>query len=599
MVQDAKAPGREQGRGLGLSRAGALCLLGLAVACAPSDGVEATGDTAPLEEAVVLLPPAGQLNRISLAVRGVRPTPAELRQVTEDPSLRDVLLEEWLHSEAFGDTVRDLHAEALLVRADTEDILPGVAELEGFDQHQIYTSSSEAALILAEDVVSQDLPYTDVLTADYTWADSILAAAWGLSYDPDGPTWQRTHWVDGRDHAGVLSDSSLWLRHVSNGANYHRGRANFVARTFLCADFDDRDVLAETVVDVADPAAVSEAVRSDASCVSCHQSLDPLAGFFWGLKSDIPRSSILRAYSQECREEYRDMATGEDYCYPLRIFNPEFENDWELHDLRPPGFYGHRGSGLGGLGASIIDDPRFASCTVRRFAGYLSQTPLDEVPDRHVAQLQDRFVQSGFSAIELVRDIVTDDRFLADHATSDAYDEDVTGPQILRPEQLARTLEATTGFRWRVAPDGPGCIDTETECWGEDDLLTSDNYGFRAMSGGIDSVRVIRPTHTPTPSKQLVLEKVAGEAAAYVVEHDLTRPVSQRHLLKGVEADTTEEVAIRAQLVELTAALHGRLLTADDPEIDALWALWSGFPIDRSWDLVIWAMLRDPGMVLY
>ncbi len=567
--------------------------------CPSSSGPGAAGDTAPPKDRVVLLSPAAQLSRISLAVRGVRPTPTELRQVTADPSLRDVFLDEWLYSDAFGATMRDLHAEALLVRADTEDILPGVAELAGFDQKQIYTSMSEASLMLVEDIIQSDLPYSDILTADHTWADAIMAAAWGLSFDPEGPDWQRTRWVDGRPHAGVLSDSTLWLRHVSNGANYHRGRANFVARTFLCADFDDRDVIAPIAVDVADPEAVAEAVLNDASCVSCHQSLDPLAGFFWGVKSDIPRSSILRAYSQDCKEEYREMATGKDYCYPLRLFNPEFEHDWELHSLRPPAFYGKRGAGLDELGTSVVEDPRFATCTTRRFASFLTQTPIKEVDDREVARLQDRFTHGGFSARELVRDVVTSPSFLAAHALDEASGDDVIGPQILRPEQLARVLEATTGFRWLAAPDGPDCIETESECWGSDDLLTSDNYGFRAMSGGIDSVRVTRPTHTMTPSKQLVLETVTGDAAAYVVAHDFARPVSQRHLLKGVEAETTEEALIRAQLVELTAALHGRLLTADDPEIDALWDLWSGFDLDRSWTLVIWTLLRDPAMVLY
>jgi hypothetical protein len=579
-----------------------LWALLLVLGCAPDRGGEPRreADSAPPTVEVVPLDGPAQLTRISLAIRGVRPTPSELRAVVQDPSVRDRLLDDWLRGNAFGATVRDLHAEDLRVRADTGDLLPAVAELEGVDQHAIYAAMSEAPLVLVEQLVHDDRPYTEVVTADHVWADEVFATIWGLPYDTDGPDWQRTQWTDGRAHAGLLSHSSLWLRHVSNGGNFHRGRANVVARTFLCADFDDRDVLASTAVDVSDPEEVASATRNDPACVSCHQSLDPLAGFFWGYKGDILRSSVLRAYDFDCREEYRDLATGRDYCYPLRLFNPEFEHDWEQHGLRPPGFYGQPGQGMAELGAMIAEDPRFSACSVRRFAGYLTQTPADEVPDAEVARLQDRFVDSGFSARALVRDIVTSQRFLASHDPGGSSDA-VVGAQILRPEQLARSLEALTGFAWRAAPDGADCGDTPTGCWGEDDLLASDNHGFRSMFGGTDGVRTVRPTHTPTPTRLLVLEAVAGEAAAFVVDHDLERPVSQRRLLTHVTSDTTDEGLVRAQLVELQAALHGRLSTPDAAEIDALWELWSALPGEpaRRWSLTLSAMLRDPAMVLY
>ncbi len=593
-------------------------LAGLAVACAqvPADREDAviprdpgtlttaSADTGVGEPAVAMLSPLQQLTRVSLAVRGVRPSPEQLLSVRAEPERLHAYLDDWLESPEFAATMRDLHAEALLVRADTGHIFPSVADLAGYDQQQIFASMSEAPLVLVEDIVMSDRPYTEIVTADSMWADDIVATAWGLSYDPDGPTWQRSHWSDGRKHAGVLSDSALWLRHVSNGSNFNRGRANFIARTFLCSDFNDRDITVSGDIDVSDEFAVAEAVREDPNCVACHQALDPLAGFFWGYKRDMLPSAILRAYREDCREEYLGMATGKDYCYPLRLFNPEFEHDWELFDLRAPGYYGQSGQGVDELGAYIASDPRFAQCTARRFYAYLTQTRTPDVPLDEVVRLQAHFTESGFSARELVREIVTSPSFLADHAASEEHADQVVGPQLLRPEQYARTLAQLTGFEWRVVPDTSLCAQNGSDCWGEDNLMLSDAYGFRAMSGGIDSFLVNQPTHTMTPGKVLVFDKVAGEAAAFVVQSDLDSPVSQRLLLERVEADTVDESTIRVQLVELALRLHGRLYDVDHEEVDALWELFdtlhrSGVAPERAWTLILTAMLQEPAMVMY
>ena len=200
------------------------------------------------------------LVRVSLTLRGVRPSPTEVEAVLADPAAIDTLVDEWLASEAFGETVKDLHAELFLLRTDTTYQLPVLGPLTaaGYSQAEVHHSTVEAPLELVREVVVDDRPYGEILTADYTVANAVVADIYGLPYDRELGGWQHTHWTDGRPQSGVLSDSEMWRRHVSNAANFHRGRANFVSRTFLCEDIGGRDVFVEGGVDISDELAVAQ-----------------------------------------------------------------------------------------------------------------------------------------------------------------------------------------------------------------------------------------------------------------------------------------------------------------------------------------------------
>ena len=134
------------------------------------------------------LPIAARAVRISVALRGIRPTEAELATVVADPAALDLLIDRWLADPAFGETVRDLHAERFELRADQKIPWPALGPLTGTPTGEISRAMSEQALRLVERVVTEDWPYTDILTTGETEADAILAAAWGLPFDPSGPS---------------------------------------------------------------------------------------------------------------------------------------------------------------------------------------------------------------------------------------------------------------------------------------------------------------------------------------------------------------------------------------------------------------------------
>jgi hypothetical protein len=564
---------------------------------------------------VAYLSPADHLTRASLVLRGIRPTVAELQQVTADPGALPALVDAWVDSAEFGLTMRDLHAELLLVRTDTQFQLPVLGPLAaaGYDQEDVYRATTESPLVFVESVVTQDLPYTTVVTADWMMTNAVLAAMYGLAFDPNGAEWQESRWSDGRPLAGLLSDSELWRRHVSNGYNFHRGRANVVADKFLCEDFASRDVRVEGGVDLADPFAVAEAVGSNPTCVGCHQALDPFAAFFWGYKEQIMRNAVSSAYASSCAypwdngidpDELHGSYRPEHFCYPLKFYEATQQDGWLEYGLPAPAFYGVPASDTADLGQMISEDPRFSLCTVRNFVSYFAQVERNEVPLELATSLRDTFAASGFSAKALAKAIVLSDAFRSSHKTDPRETAFVPDAIVVRPEQYQRQVAALTGFTWETNADPAGCQSPNNTCWENVDLLVTDRFGYRAMFGGVDGLQVTHPIYGATPTKVLVMDVFSGEAAGFVVDADFELPAGERRLFTEVEPTTEDEAAVRGQLVALHGALLGDLVEPNGAAVDATYALFVGAlalgdtPAE-AWTLVVSAMLQDPRMVFY
>jgi hypothetical protein len=563
-----------------------------------------TVDPAP-EPAVLRVPldPHESVVRASMTVRGIRPSADEIAQVEADPASLSDLVDAWLDSPEFLETIKDMHAEQLLVRTDANaDLqLPAEGPLSNRSVGEISTSVQEEPLRFIEHVVANDLPYTDVVDGDYTVADDIIATVYGLPYDPAGPEFQVTTWVDGRANAGVIASSQLWRRHLSAGNSFNRGRANIISDLFICEDISARDVSITSSINIADPLEVASAVASDPACVSCHQTLDPLAGAWWGWIGRLNSNVVSGAYQADCRTSDDVVNPGkaealpyELTCYPTHMYQPENEGGWEAQELRPPAYFGQPMTDLADLGHYIAQDPRFANCTARRFASWFGQIERDLVPADRVAEWGSHFAAGGFDTKALVKEIVLSDDFL-----SRAAGEDPTGvPALLaRPEAYARTVSALTGFEWWVNPSA-SCV----TCGGDVDLLRSDLFGFRAMAGGLDGFLVTRPTFLPTATRSLTDSRAAELAASWVVESDTALPDAGRKLFAGIDLQSDDEATVRGGL----ALLHERILGAPPEPIDTdeAWALFSGArdggePATGCWKLATALLLQDPRLVVY
>jgi len=569
-------------------------VLGIAlVGCGQTaDPAEQTTTEPPAEvEPVVLLEPAQQLVRASMAIRGTRPDPGDVLAVDADPELLSTYVDQYMETEEYLATIRDMHAELLRMRAAVV-LLPPEAALEGERGIDIHRAIVEEPLQLISHIVSNDLPYTDIVTADYSMTSRLGAPLWGADFDPSGADWQVVRYGDDRPAGGILSSNGMWVRHNSNGSNYHRARANTISRALLCNDFLDNDVPITGSVDLSDDAAVAHAVENQAECVSCHQSLDPLAAHMWGFHKDLNFFLVQNAFQAGC-----NVGLG-SVCYPIQVYQARTADDWLEKGLRAPGYFGSDSGDVGDLGAHLAGDSRFSMCTARRFYGYLTQTEADTVPLEIVAALEETLVSSGFDAKALTKAIVMSEPFLAQ--SGGERPEDIVGIQVVRPEQFSRSVAAATGFTWVMNADEDRCESRGRGCWGDTDILADDAWGYRTIYGGIDGNRVTQPTHTMAPAKALVHQALAAEAANFLVDTDFGSPNPR---LLTISAANTEESTVRNQLVDLHLALFGEIVGSDSAEVDASYALFSAALATRdpaaAWRTTATGLLQDPSFIFY
>jgi hypothetical protein len=501
----------------------------------------------------------------------LRPEPEAVAAVRADPEVLPAVLRGWLHDDAFGEALRDQHAETLHLRGHIVGKLPAVGPLEGVDSYALDVALDEAPLHLIDDIVRSGRPYTEIVTTDRTFTNELTAIVHGLPYDPSGPEWQATTWTDGRPAAGLLSDTAVLQRYQSSLSNHHRGRGALTLWALLCDGVLEASVEAGEPPEIDEPA--EDRVRTDPTCSRCHAALDPVSSAFFGFDRYILFKDVNLAYQRGCPEGAP--------CYPLPFWRGDEVDDWQAVDMPAPALRGVPVDGLAGLGQAIAEAPDFATCTAKRFHGWHTGRHPRDVSDEVAEELAEVLVDSGFDARELV-------------IASLLHDELRSGPpRSVRPEELARSLEALTGYRWE-ADIGPSV--------GTVPLAASTEHGFRALLGGTDGWDLLDPTRTSTPAQALVLEWMAREAATHAVTTEQLLPAGQRSLFAVAGPGATGDNEARRQLVHLyDRVLQLRLDTHDD-EIDAalelLRSLESDRPSEEAWAEVLAALFQHDRMVL-
>lgn len=475
--------------------------------------------------------------RASLDLVGRRPDPDTLPQA--DASTLSALVADAQDDPDLGRRAAWLWNQSLHTAAWQDD-LAWLAELPIADQRAI--AWEPLAGIMA--VVNEDRPFTDVLTAPEWPANDRLAALWDIPYTGTDGTWAWTRYDDGRPLAGILSTSALWMRHSADQTNFHRRRANMLARVFLCADFFDRDVQfeADSTLGVGE---VEVAVRETPACVNCHAALDPLAGFLAGFAE---------------RSEPTDLEEGKRYSPWVAAYGAAVSN---------PSYFGHPGQDLTDLGAFMAADPRFARCVVRRAYEGLTNASFDAEPARD--DMVREFVHGGYRWDQLAAAVIETDAWAA---------------PALKRLPADQYLLATS--RVLALPEG------ETGAWaGLDEALLGGQ--LRVLGGDADDVSVLQPASATAPAHLLYTHWVAEVAVPEAVALDRARPPADRVLVPA--ADDPSEDEVRVQLVALFLRVDSLVVEPDGAEVDRLLALWQA--ADQSWDEVLVALLRHPAGRLY
>ena len=167
-----------------------------------------------------------------------------------------------------------------------------------------------APLELIAHVVENDLPYTEIMTAEYVMANPQAAEAYGADTefsDPsdvhefrpskfadyylvdDSRVFRESGWdcpkyivypgdlpVD-YPHAGILNSTVFMLRYPTTATNRNRARSRWTYYHFLGVDIErsaNRTTDAEALKDTNNP------TLNNPHCTACHTQLDPVAGTF-------------------------------------------------------------------------------------------------------------------------------------------------------------------------------------------------------------------------------------------------------------------------------------------------------------------------------
>ncbi|MFT6157503.1 MAG: hypothetical protein ACJA00_000067, partial [Myxococcota bacterium] len=102
------------------------------------------------------LPANELLTRLSLDIRGVRPSADEYERVLDDPEAIEVLVDDYLQDPGFGPRVMDLWSEVYLTRSEGYEVGPDSFSVTAA---AFYSSIGEEPLRILERVATEDLPY--------------------------------------------------------------------------------------------------------------------------------------------------------------------------------------------------------------------------------------------------------------------------------------------------------------------------------------------------------------------------------------------------------------------------------------------------------
>lgn len=540
-----------------------LMILG---ACSGEGAPGADSSASDVREPLTELSAPLLLRRMSLDLRGVLPSIDELDAVEADATQLPIIRDQYLEDPLFEERLVKLLAERWHTRLDEFEIQYYDYQMAPDQEFEFERSVGEEPLRLIAHVIAEDLPWTEIVTADYTMANETLAEIWPLDYPKGGTGWQKSTWQDGRPPVGVLASNGLWWRYVTNISNMNRSRVAAISRLLLCQDMLSRPVSLTGAVALTDEDATSAAIREVPACVACHATIEPLAATLFGFWTVISYNPLeLGTYHAE-RETLGPRYLG-------------FE----------PAYFGQPIEGLVDLGVAIANDPRFYSCAAEQAAELYWRRPVELDDFARIDALRVSFLEQGGTYKNLIREVTDTAEYRVgafdDAATDDEVDRELTW-RLVTPDQMSTTLEDLTGFIWTY--DGF-------------EQMANDNPGYRILAGGVDGYSTTRPQQDPGVSWLVASKRLAQAASAYAVQNELELSGERKSFSVVTADDRPGDANFTAELERL----HWRLY-AIRPDADRLAAAeqaWTDmadqFGPTEAWSRLYSAMLRDPDFVAY
>jgi len=634
----------------------------------------AVGDSfvspASLFDGVTMALPATTLRRAALILAGRFPTAAELEQVRDGGSgalrraIRGLMVgprfHDFLIRSSNDQLLTDRHLQSGILRPELTREFVSLARkhvsliraaiARGYQapradpeykrwEMALHFGLARAPLELISHVIENDRPYTEVLTAAYTMANSVAAEAYGATtqfadpFDPgefqpsrivsyyrtDGSKQERHDDVLGRiiddpgnlatdyPHVGILNTNAFLRRYPSTDTSRNRARSRWTYYFFLNED------ITRAASRTTDPDALADRdnpTLKNPACTVCHRLLDPVAGAFQnygdhGLYKDQfgGIDSLPLVYKQQAGTAYR-------------------KGDRWYRDMLPPGLgeltLSDPDRSLRWLAEQIVADERFALATVRFWwpaimgadvtrppedpndPGYSAQLLAATAQQAEVERIADIFRRGSpggrpYDGKDLLAEIFLSPWFRADSLANvsplqRAALRDAGARRLLTPEELARKTEMVSGYAWGRSSwrmsEGSNALDRSFL----DDYLNDSSYGI--LYGGIDSVGITERTKEMTPVMMAVARTHAAEVSCPIVYREFFFwPPERRRLFGGIDKFATPDtregaLAVRRKIADLHRILLGTDVAIDSRDVEDVYKLfvdvWRREPLSAS-----------------
>lgn len=530
--------------------------------------------------------------KAALSIAGRLPVEQELQVIRRDGQVGlELMLDRLMLEESFFDRIKEIYNDQLLTdqyRFDGTMLLqadkyPSAQYFEQFgngsperiaNQLGANEGVGREPLNLIAHVVRQERSFKEILTANYTLVNAYSAQSYGLTNisfpgDPANRNNLQEAQIQGVPHAGILSTLSWMNRFPTSDTNRNRHRARYLFLHFLDFDVLTLGTRPLTTSNIAG----DTPTMNDPACVSCHQTLDPVAGAFAGW-DDQGRFAERRWYDD--------------------MFGPGFRGTpFTAKDKKSK-------DGVRWLAEKVVEQRGFITATVRTvFTGMTGRAPLSLPPDIESAEGQreftaykaqqavldeigDRFKASGFNFKTIVKNIVLTPYFRATNISpaaelgvqDHAYASSVGMGRLLTPEQLNRKIKTTLALDrfWGQ----PGDLAPREFLTNGDDYLL--------YYGGIDSVSTTTRITEPNGIAVNIARRMSNELACQITALDLSLPRQQRALFPKVDAKagivdnsgneiSADVVAARTNIQYLIYRIWGRRVAIDDPDLLEIYTL--------------------------
>jgi Protein of unknown function (DUF1588) len=446
-----------------------------------------------------------------------------------------------------------------LPRRFAREFYPVETGVEDEDDGELQRNIGEEPLSLIAYVAMNDLPFSNILHGNLTFATPLLKALWPLQDVAPPPGWvpPRTtaaRYTDGRPSAGVLSMNAIYWRHTSTVDNANRGRTNAISSALMCEDYLSRPIDFPKNIDLTNADAIGTAIRTNAACQACHATLDPMASHLWGF-----------------------MFTNSD-AYTWSHYQLQNETLWRSTTETPPAFFGTPSHTLPELASNIASDERFVRCTVKRVYESLMGRRADLDDEGILAEHREAFLAGGLALRPLVKSVVMHPLYRGANASSTfGGDTPPAKTRIATANALGDSIEHLTGFRFIV-----------DQGW---DALHLDT-GIRALAGGSDR-GFARDASTGMALVHLRLAEGGAQAVARGVGGGVLQPLFP-----------TAQKPSAQTIVDAVRAVRGVQLPVNHEDITGLLRIYDDIQAGGEGDAealtgLLTALLADPDLLLY